>query len=254
MSDIPLPVMPSTPATPPLTQGQRIIYTFTSPSKTFQDIRRNNSWWLPFLLTVLAGAILYAAITTKITWAQVYENNQQLAPQWAKDMQEKQAPEARAQAERIGPIIQEISWALSPIGLFLLDSIGAGVLLMTINFGMGGRAKFFDVLAVELYAGLVSWVPKFLIGTVAIFAGLAPESFNINNFAGTNLGYYLSPTETPRPLYYLATALDPLVLWTLVLTSIGLAIVAGKKSSAGYIAVFGWWALVTLIFVGIAAI
>ncbi len=252
MSDIPAAI--PTPGQPALSQMQRVIYTFTSPSKTFNDIKRSNSWWLPFLITAVTGLVLWAAITTKVTWTQVYENQQQAAPQWAKDLQEKQPPEARAAAARTGPIGQEITWALSPIGLFILDCISAGILLMTINFGMGGRAKFFDILAVELYAGLVSWCLKFLLGTLAILAGLAPESFNISNVAGTNVGYYLSATETPKPLYYLATALDPLVIWTLVLTSIGLAIVAGKKRSSGYIAVFGWWGLITLIFVGIAAI
>ena len=31
---------------------------------------------------------------------------------------------------------------------------------------------------------------------------------------------------------------------------IGLAIVAGAKRSSGYIAVFGWWALIVLVGVG----
>jgi len=33
----------------------------------------------------------------------------------------------------------------------------------------------------------------------------------------------------------------------------GIAIVAGVKRSSGYIAVFGWWALIVLISVGYAA-
>jgi len=253
MSELQHPLSPVAVEGPALSQVQRVVYTFTEPSKTFKDIRRSNSWFMPFLITVIAGLILWTAITVKVTWAQVYENNQANAPQWAKDMQEKQPPEARAQAARMGPMIQEVTWALSPVGLFILDAIAAGVLLVTINFGFGGKAKFFDIFAVELYAGLASWVIKFLIGTIAIFAGLSEESFRPENVAGTNLGYYLNQQETPKALYYLATALDPLVIWTLVLTSIGVAIVAGTKRSAGYIAVFGWWGFITLIFLGLAA-
>ncbi len=253
MSDMPVPASYATPDAPALTQMQRVICTFTSPSKLFADIRRSNSWWLPLLLTIVTGAILFTAITTQVTWRQVYENNQRNAPQWAKDLQDKAPPEQRASQERVGPMIQEITWAASPVGLFIIDCVGAGVLLLTINFGFGGKARFFDVLAVELYAGLVSWVIKFLLGSIGIFAGVAPESFNVQNVAGTNLGYYLNMSETPKALYVLAVAIDPLVIWTLVLTSLGLAVVAGKKSSAGYIAVFGWWALVILISVGIAA-
>jgi hypothetical protein len=246
-------MVPEMNTAPALTQGQRVLYTLTAPSKTFTDIKRSASWWLPFLITAITGLMLWTAITTKVTWAQVYENNQQNAPQWVKDMQDRQPPEARAQAEKMGPVSQEITWLLSPIFLFIMDAIGAGVLLMTINFGFGGKAKFFEILAVELYAGLASWVIKFVIGTMAIFAGLASESFRPENVAGTNLGYYLNQQETNKALYYLATAIDPLVIWTLVLTSIGVAIVAGTKRSAGYIAVFGWWGLITLIFLGLAA-
>jgi len=54
-------------------------------------------------------------------------------------------------------------------------------------------------------------------------------------------------------LYALATAIDPLVIWNLAVTSIGVAIVAGTKRSSGYIAVFGWWVLILMILVGSAA-
>jgi hypothetical protein len=53
------PVLPASP-TPstepaPLSQGARIINTFIAPSKTFTDLRRSASWWLPFLLITIAG-------------------------------------------------------------------------------------------------------------------------------------------------------------------------------------------------------
>jgi len=258
MSDYQYPVAPpppieSVPEGPGLTQMQRVTYTFTAPSKTFTDIKRSASWWMPFLITIIAGAFLYVAITERVTWAQVYENGQQNAPQFAKNMRDKMPPDQRAQQDKVGPITQAITWALSPLGLLLLDVIAAGVLLGTINFGFGGKATFGGLLAVTMYAGLVSWVIKFLLGGIAVFAGVAPESFNVQNVAGTNIGYYLNPQETPKALYYLAVALDPLVIWNLALTAIGVSIVAGTKRSSGYIAVFGWWALITLIFVGLAA-
>ena len=97
-------------------------------------------------------------------------------------------------------------------------------------------------------------IVKTLLGDVVIFAGVAPESFNIKNFAPTNLGAFLNPTDTNAALYSLATSLDVITIWTLVLLGMGTAIVAGVKRTSGYIAVFGWWALFVLIGVGIAAI
>ena len=48
--------------------------------------------------------------------------------------------------------------------------------------------------------------------------------------------------------------MDAVTIWTMVLLAIGTATVAGVKRGSGYIAVFGWWAIFTLIGVGFAAI
>jgi hypothetical protein len=127
------------------------------------------------------------------------------------------------------------------------------VMLGTINFIFGGRAKYSSIFAVYYYAYLPSLV-KVLLGIVVIYAGIAPESFNIKNFAPTNLGAFLDPIDTNKALYALATSLDAVTIWFLVLLSIGLATVAGVKRSSGYIAVFGWWAIVVLVGAGFAAI
>jgi hypothetical protein len=83
---------------------------------------------------------------------------------------------------------------------------------------------------------------------------MAPESFNIKNFAPTNMGAFLDPMDTNKALYALATAFDATTSWVVVLMSIGVATVAGVKRSAGYIAVFGWWLIVVLFSVGAAAL
>ncbi len=83
---------------------------------------------------------------------------------------------------------------------------------------------------------------------------MAPESFNVKNFAPTNLGAFLDPVETNKALYALATSVDAITIWTLVLLGMGTATVAGVKRGSGYIAVFGWWAIIVLVGVGFAAI
>jgi hypothetical protein len=83
---------------------------------------------------------------------------------------------------------------------------------------------------------------------------MAPESFNIKNFAPTNLGAFLDPTDTAKALYALATSLDLVTIWTLALMSMGVAAVAGVKRSAGYIAVFGCWVIIVFFSVVAAAV
>jgi hypothetical protein len=252
MSDVPFPMTPSIPAEPALTQAQRVIYTFTAPSKTFNDIKRNTSWWMPFLLLAIAGYILFGAVTAKVGMQQVVDNQMHLDPKTEAKMASA-SPEQKAMTAKISLYVTEGVFIANPIFLLIGVAILSGGLLATINFGFGGKAKFWAVFSAYLYATLPSII-KTLLGTIVIFAGLDPESFNIKNFAPTNVAaIFLNPATANKALYSLASSLDLVTIWTLVLLSIGVATVAGVKRSSGYIAVFGWWAIFVLIGVGWAA-
>src|SRR5215470_17205883 len=78
---------------PGLSEPQRIIYTFTAPSKTFEDIRRNQSWWVPFLLSAIFATCFFIAVDKKVGWDTVVRDMvssnstfQQMPP----DVQERQ--------------------------------------------------------------------------------------------------------------------------------------------------------------------
>lgn len=237
-----------------LTQWQRVLCTFAAPSKTFEDIRRGNrSWWLPLIIGALCGYILFAAVAQKITIAQVVDNQIRMDPK-AQERMANASPEQKAMGEKFSVWITEGVFIGGPV----LGMIGAAVIALglwgTINFVFGGKSKYGSIFAVSYYA----WLPmsvKALLGTIVIYAGMAPESFNIKNFAPTNLAALLmDPVESNKALYALATSLDVVTIWTLVLMGIGVATVAGVKRSSGYITVFGWWALFVLIGVGWAAV
>ena len=236
-----------------LTQWQRVACTFTAPSKTFEDVKRGNrSWWLPLIVTALVGYILFAAVAQKIGIQQTVDNQIRMDPK-AQERMANASPEQRAMGEKVSVGITEGVFIAGPLIGMLGALVVAAVLMGTINFGFGGRAKFGEVFAVVYYA----WLPqvvKVLLGTAVIYAGVAPESFNIKNFAPTNLGAFLDPTDTAKWLYALATSLDAVTIWMVVLMSIGVATVAGVKRSAGYIAVFGWWLIIVFFGVVTAAV
>jgi len=236
-----------------LSQWQRVTTTFTAPSKTFEDIKRGHkSWWMPFLIVALTSYILFAAIALKIGMQQVVDNQVRLDPK-TEERLAQMPPEQRQIGNKISLYVTEgvfIALPLPVLGGVALMSLG---LWGTINFAFGGKARYGSIFTVWMYAGLPGIV-KSLLGTLVIFAGADPESFNIKNFAPTNLGAFLNPLETNKALYTLATSLDAVTIWTLVLLGMGTAIVAGVKRTSGYIAVFGWWAIFVLFGVGIAAI
>jgi hypothetical protein len=237
---------------PGLSQWQRVSNVFSAPSKTFEDIKRGNkSWWLPFLILALAGYVFFAAVTLKVGWAQVAENSIHLNPKSEERM--TQAPPAqREMSMKWTQYGMEGGFAAGPILVLIFALVIALVLWGTINFVFGGKASFGSVLAVWMFAALPGII-KSLLGAVVLFAGAAPESFNLSNFAPTSVGAFLNPLETNMAVYKLASSLDVTTIWYLFLMGMGLAIVAGVKRTSGYIAVFGWWAIVVLFGVGMAA-
>jgi hypothetical protein len=247
-----LGVQPAAAVTPGLSQWQRVANIFSAPSKTFEDIKRGNrSWWLPFLIMALVGYILFAAVTFNTGMQKVVDNQVKMDPK-AEERMAQATPEQREVSDKIALNITKGIFIGNPLLLLLFTAILTVGLWGTINFVFGGKASFGSIFVVWMYAGLPSIV-KTLLGTLVIYAGAEPESFNIKNFAPTNLGAFLNPMETNKALYSLASSIDVITIWTLVLLGIGAAIVAGVKRSSGYIAVFGWWAIFVLVGVGWAA-
>jgi hypothetical protein len=183
----------------------------------------------------------------------VVDNQIKLDPK-AQERMAQATPEQKAMSAKISLYITEGVFIANPLfvlGGVALLSLG---LWATINFGFGGKAKYGSIFCVWMFASLPSII-KTLLGTVVIFSGLDPESFNIKNFAPTNLAALIYPNaaEANKVLYSLTSSLDAITIWTLVLLAIGTAAVAGVKRSSGYMAVFGWWVIFILVGIGFAA-
>jgi len=236
----------------PLSQGQRVIDTFVAPSKTFTDILRSSSWWLPWLIGVVLAVVVGLTIQQKIGWDKVYENVMRQASVAQQQRMEQAPPEQQARIRSFTITTMRVGSFATPILGLIIAAIIAGVLLGTLNFGFGGRAKFGQLFAVWYYAGLPMAI-KWLLAIITIYAGADPDSFNIKNPVGTNLGYYL-PTDMSKAVIALATSIDIFTIWTLVLLTIGCSIVGKVSRGKAATAVWGWWILIVLIGAGYAAI
>jgi hypothetical protein len=244
------PVSESIPQ-PGLSQIQRVIYTYTAPSKTFNDIKAGNkSWWLPFLIILVVSYCFFAAVYTKIGMRQVAENSIHMNAKQEAQMSNL-SPEQRETQMKIITYTTEGFFAAGPVLLLIVVAVTSLVLWGTINFVFGGKATYGSIYCVSMYAGLIGIIQA-LLGIIVVFASSAPESFNINNFAPTNIAAFLSPLDTNKALYTLLKSLDAITIWNLALTSIGIATVAGVKKASGYISVFGWWAITVLLGIGFA--
>ena len=79
--------LPPEETTPALSEGQRVLYTFTAPLQTMADIRRNASWWVPWLLLSIFALGFAFTLDKRIGWEQVMENQLQSNPKAAEKME-----------------------------------------------------------------------------------------------------------------------------------------------------------------------
>ncbi len=233
-----------------LSQGERVIDAFVAPSKTFTDILRSQSWWLPFLIVLVVGYGFVFTVEKKVGWDQVLENSLKTNTSQAESISNAPADQQATIRSRMVIGYKVVSY-IFPAFVLLYWVVAAGVMLATLNFGFGGVAKYGQLFAVFVYAGLPGII-KSMLSIIVLFAGLGAESFNLQNPVGTNLGYYLSP-ESPKWLISLGTSIDIFTIWTVILLVIGCSIVAKVKRGSAAVAVVGWWLLITIISAGVAA-
>lgn len=235
----------------PLSQGQRVVDAFIAPSKTFTDILRSSSWWFPWLIGVVLSVVLGLAIQQKVGWDKVYDNMMKQASVAQQQKMEQAPPEQQAKIRAVSEAFTKYAVFAGPLFGLLIAVVVAGVLLATLNFGFGARAKFGQLFAVWFYASLPMAI-KWLLTIITIYAGADPDSFNLRNPVGTNIGYYL-PTDMAKGIIAFATSIDLFTIWTLVLLTIGCSIVGKISRGKAAGAVWGWWIVLTLIGAGWAA-
>lgn len=256
MSAAPLPPVspaPEVPAVPPLSEGARIIDTFIAPSKTFTDLgvhAKGWSWIVPWVI-LSATAILFAyAVGAKVTFARAADNVLQTSPKQY-DRVQAMKPEDRdktMQAREKATMIGAYAFPINDIILLLLVS---AALYATFTFVANAKVSFKLVLAIVAYAGLPAAL-KFLLAIVTLFAGLSPDTFNINNPVATNLGALFNATDNPV-LYAAGSFIDVFAIWTLVLTAIGFTCVSKTKLGMALAIVFAWYLVFMGLIVGVVA-
>jgi hypothetical protein len=236
-------------AGPGLSQVERVVDTFVAPTKTFTDILRSTSWWLPFLLSVLVTIGVSFAIDKQVGFDRVVENQIHASPK-QEDALSSLTPEQRATRLKGMAVGYRYTTYASPIFILVFSAISALVLWGTFNFGLGARTTFGQMFCLWMYCSL----PRLLGGLLTIvtisFGGNA-EGFDLKDPVGTNIGYYL--TDAPA---WLKTALgffDVIGIWTVVLLVIGTSVVAKVSRGKAAAAIVGWWVLVLVISVATTA-
>ncbi len=232
-----------------LSEAERVVDTFVAPSKTFTDILRSASWWMPFVLLVLVTLGTTVVVDRQVGFERVAENQIHQSPKQEERMSSATPEQRAAQIRGMAKGYRYSSYA-SFLFILIFVAIGALLYWASFNFGLGASTTFGQMFAVWMYASL----PKLLTGLLTIvtllFGGNA-DSYDMRNPVGTNAAYFM-PDSAP----WVKAALgffDVIGLWQLILLVIGTAIVAKVSRGKAATVVVGWWVVGLIVSVGVAA-
>src|ERR1700727_1553327 len=195
---------------PHLSQIERVVNTFIEPSKTFQDIKRNRSWWLPFLILVVLGYGFCFAAVQHVGWESLTTNVLRSQPKNAERL-DKGTPAEQAQMLSVTKGIMEGFMVGSPAVVLIVNALIALLLWGGFAFVLGGTTTYGEMFAVAIFAALPNALNS-LISIVTVFAS-DPQGYNLNLPSPANLAYFLS-TDSAAWLLSIAKSLDIFSLWS----------------------------------------
>jgi hypothetical protein len=142
-----------------------------------------------------------------------------------KDQQDRQVA--------IGAKVAGVLVYAAPVFVLIFGLITAAILMATFNFGFEAEVPFGRSLAIVFYG----WLPEAIravFSMVTLSLRSDTEGLNPNNLVGTNLAYFLDRASTSKFVYGMATALDVITIWSIILLGIGFAVNAKtRKVSQG---------------------
>jgi hypothetical protein len=233
----------------PISQFERVVNTFIEPSKTFNDIKRNRSWWLPFVIIALLGYGFCFTAVQHVGWESLTTNVLKSQPRNAEKL-DKATPAEQAQMLSVTKGFMEGFMVGSPLVILVVNALFALLLWGGFAFLLGGSTTYGEMFAVAIFASL----PNALNSVIAIVTVLVsdPQTYNLNIPSPANLAYFLS-TGSAAWLLSIGKSLDVVSLWSLALAGFGGALVAKVKPSRGIAMVFAVWFLYLLVKTGLTA-
>lgn len=226
-----VPQMPSETTQPGLSGLQRVINTFIAPAKTFEDIHRNHSWWMPWLILAIISLAVGMVVSKKIDFEQIMREQIANSPQ--AQAFESLPKDQQDQRIAIGMKIAMGFVYATPIIILVSGLIAAVILMATFNFAYEAEIPYQRSLAIVFY----SWLPGLITAAltiVVLMSGANTQGANPRNLVATNLAYFMDSHNTSKFLYGMAGSVDVITIWSIILIGIGFKVNSAKpKLSTG---------------------
>jgi hypothetical protein len=213
----------------------RFIGVIVSPRSTFENVVAHPKWLVMYILTAVMIAFGAALPMTTDAGKQAALDQQvssmesfgiQVSDQMYQEMQRRTA---YAAYQTGGSIL---------IGALVWVAILAGILWAIFNAAMGGDARYKQILAVLVHAGVISALGQLFTGPINYFRGAVTSA--------TSLGALMPVFDDKSFMGKLAGTIDIFIIWWVVVLAIGLAVLYRRKTQPIAIALFSVYAVIAL--------
>ena len=214
----------------------RMLRIFYAPGETFESLaRRRNAadWLVPAVLSavvVTIAAVFILPITTEFSQEAMQQRMQGMSAEEREVMEQYQTQ----------GIMQVSTLIVTPIFLFLFLFLFSAC-YMVMGKLLGGLLNYGQVLAIVAYAGLIT-IPQQVVKTLLILAKKAP-------IVQMGLGIFLPEGVLQTFSGRLLSLIDPFVVWSVVITGLGLSIIGQLDRSKAYAGV----GVITLIWLSLSS-
>jgi hypothetical protein len=226
----------------------RWVGIYLSPGETLADVVRRPDFLFPLIASIISALVITETMLAKIGMERIIRNS---IEQSGQPMSAEQMEQAIRQGSSIGLVMAHVGALLGPpLVLALIAALGLGI----VNVIYGGEINFKTSFALACYVNLVNVLGVVMAVPMMFFGD--PERFNPQNPTPTNLGFFLNPLETSKPLMAFAGSLDIFSFWTIALLALGFSAATRGKTGPLSIGIvfFGLWLIYVLAKVGLAMI
>jgi Yip1-like protein len=209
-----------------LSEPQRLVNVFIDPKATFQDLKRNASWWIPWLLVAVFSLVPGILVVQKVDLHRVIEQQIEKSPSAQRRM-EGLTPEQRAKGIEFYVGLAKGTTYAYPVLHLLKCLIIAAILMVVFNFFLAAEVPFQRAMAVVAYS-YIPFIIYAILLTVSLLVSADPNNIEITNPMPTNPAFFMDPTGN-RFLYSLAASLDIFNIWTVVLLGLGFSAASNNR-------------------------
>lgn len=208
---------PAASPAPGIGAVEAVVGTFTKPSDTFGRLVTRPTWWLPFVLTVLATALSYWVVMPKIDLDRtVRESIEKRLEKSGRTISPEAIQKQVETSKKMTPVFLGVGVAASAAFFFVV-----ALVLWGGAKAMGADARYVQLLAIWGHAALPSLVGVLI--SIPIFLQLPDASLTqdaAQSVLKSSVGAFLDDSA-PAALRSLASSVDFFSLAVLVLLVLG---------------------------------